>query len=131
MNAGVRSAATKIYFCGSIRAGRQDVDLYGTLCQMLSRHGTVLTPFVADKAITVTGRFGHQKRLDFCYYATFFCIHTSTTDVLPLLTRFMQRSNNPQKFSQKRSTQPVERTKETKVACHLGRRSFITYVISL
>ena len=44
-----------IYFCGSIRAGRQDVDLYGKLIDKLSAYGEVLTPFVGDKAITATG----------------------------------------------------------------------------
>ena len=51
MSAGKRL----IYFCGSMRAGRQDVDLYGTLVEKLSRHGEVLTPFVADKSITDLG----------------------------------------------------------------------------
>merc|ERR1711962_368577 len=45
----------KIYFCGSIRAGRQDVDLYGVLTEMLAKYGQVVTPFVADKTITITG----------------------------------------------------------------------------
>ena len=32
------SASRKlIYFCGSMRAGRQDVDLYGTLVEKLGR----------------------------------------------------------------------------------------------
>ena len=32
------SASRKlIYFCGSMRAGRQDVDLYGTLVEKLQR----------------------------------------------------------------------------------------------
>ena len=44
----------KIYFCGSIRAGRQDVDLYGVLTEMLAKYGQVVTPFVADKTITIT-----------------------------------------------------------------------------
>ena len=35
-------------------AGRQDVDLYGLIVDQLSRYGTVLTPFVADKAISET-----------------------------------------------------------------------------
>ena len=48
-------AGQNIYFCGSIRAGRQDVDLYGTLIEKLSKYGEVLTPFVADKSITVLG----------------------------------------------------------------------------
>ena len=50
-------AGTKrlIYFCGSMRAGRQDVDLYGKLVEKLGKYGEVLTPFVADKSITELG----------------------------------------------------------------------------
>lgn len=44
-----------IYFCGSMRAGRQDVDLYGILVTKLQQYGEVLTPFVADKSITQLG----------------------------------------------------------------------------
>ena len=44
-----------IYFCGSMRAGRQDVDLYQTICDKLGKYGEVLTPFVADKKITHLG----------------------------------------------------------------------------
>ena len=44
-----------IYFCGSIRAGRQDVDLYAILISKLSAFGEVLTPFVGDKSITISG----------------------------------------------------------------------------
>ena len=43
-----------IYFCGSIRAGRQDVDLYSVIIKKLSDFGEVLTPFVGDKSITIT-----------------------------------------------------------------------------
>ena len=38
-----------------MRAGRQDVDLYGTLVEKLGKYGEVLTPFVADKSITHLG----------------------------------------------------------------------------
>ena len=38
-----------------MRAGRQDVDLYSTLVDKLSRYGEVLTPFVPDKSITNLG----------------------------------------------------------------------------
>jgi len=31
------SSRKLIYFCGSMRAGRQDVDLYGTLVEKLQR----------------------------------------------------------------------------------------------
>ena len=44
-----------IYFCGSIRAGRDDVPLYGRLVTKLNEFGRVLTAFVADPAIMVTG----------------------------------------------------------------------------
>jgi len=39
----------KIYFCGSIRAGRQDVDIYADLIQKLAKYGKVLTAFVGSK----------------------------------------------------------------------------------
>ncbi|XP_045133089.1 2'-deoxynucleoside 5'-phosphate N-hydrolase 1-like [Portunus trituberculatus] len=42
----------KIYFCGSIRGGRTDVDLYGRLVDQLGKYGKVLSPFVADKTVT-------------------------------------------------------------------------------
>ena len=45
----------KIYFCGSIRAGRQDVDLYGRIVKMLESYGQILTPFVADPKVTAQG----------------------------------------------------------------------------
>lgn len=45
----------KIYFCGSIRGGRGDVDLYGRIVEMLKKYGTVLTPFVADPKVTDMG----------------------------------------------------------------------------
>jgi len=48
-------AGLRIYFCGSMRAGRQDVDLYGVLVNKLQQYGEVLTPFVADKSITNLG----------------------------------------------------------------------------
>ncbi|XP_023211656.1 5-hydroxymethyl-dUMP N-hydrolase-like [Centruroides vittatus] len=35
-----------IYFCGSIRAGRQDAELYRTIIGKLKSYGTVLTEFV-------------------------------------------------------------------------------------
>ena len=44
-----------IYFCGSIRAGRQDVDLYKRIIDKLEQFGEVVTPFVGDKTITVKG----------------------------------------------------------------------------
>ncbi|CAJ0950399.1 unnamed protein product, partial [Mesorhabditis belari] len=37
---------TKIYFCGSIRAGRQDAEFYRRIIAMLSKHGQVLTEHI-------------------------------------------------------------------------------------
>ncbi len=36
----------ELYFCGSIRGGRDDADLYAELIAELSTHGTVLTEHV-------------------------------------------------------------------------------------
>ena len=49
------SAKRAIFFCGSIRAGRQDVDLYQRIIDRLGEYGRVLTPFVGDKTITIVG----------------------------------------------------------------------------
>lgn len=47
----------KIYFCGSIRGGRQDADLYARLITMLKGYGTVLTEHIGDTNLTVEGRY--------------------------------------------------------------------------
>lgn len=54
----------KIYFCGSIRAGRGDVDLYGRIVEMLKKYGTVLTPFVADPNVTHLGSNEGEAKTD-------------------------------------------------------------------
>jgi len=41
----------KIYFCGSIRAGRQDAELYGRLIEQLKAYGPVLTEHVGAKEL--------------------------------------------------------------------------------
>jgi len=38
-----------IYFCGSIRGGRQDAELYATLIEKLQSYGTVLTEHVGNE----------------------------------------------------------------------------------
>ena len=42
----------KIYFAGSIRAGRDDQELYQRLIQSLQYHGQVLTEHVGDPNLT-------------------------------------------------------------------------------
>ena len=37
-----------VYFAGSIRGGRSDVDLYAQIIDLLERHGEVLTEHVAE-----------------------------------------------------------------------------------
>ncbi|KAG2467456.1 2'-deoxynucleoside 5'-phosphate N-hydrolase 1 isoform X2 [Polypterus senegalus] len=41
-----------IYFCGSIRGGRQDVAVYEKLVKALQKYGKVLTEHVSDRAIS-------------------------------------------------------------------------------
>ncbi|GAB3668954.1 nucleoside 2-deoxyribosyltransferase [Halopiger thermotolerans] len=40
-----------IFFSGSIRGGRDDVDLYADLIEILERHGTVLTEHVGTENV--------------------------------------------------------------------------------
>ena len=48
----------KIYFAGSIRAGRDDQELYHRIIQGLQRHGQVLTEHVGDPSLTRWGDDG-------------------------------------------------------------------------
>ncbi|HDX9649039.1 TPA: nucleoside 2-deoxyribosyltransferase [Bacillus cereus] len=48
----------KIYFAGSIRGGRQDVDRYQELISLLKSYGEVLTEHVGDYSLSVAGQ--HQ-----------------------------------------------------------------------
>ena len=48
----------KIYFAGSIRAGRDDQELYHLIIQGLQRHGQVLTEHVGDPGLTQWGDDG-------------------------------------------------------------------------
>lgn len=45
----------KIYFAGSIRAGRNDVQLYSKIVGILKKYGTVLTEHVGDPNLTESG----------------------------------------------------------------------------
>jgi len=48
----------EIYFAGSIRGGREDVELYAQIVNYLGNHGTVLTEHVTDKGLTSLGEGG-------------------------------------------------------------------------
>ena len=45
----------KIYFAGSIRGGREDVNLYAEIIKHLQKYGEVLTEHVADENLAETG----------------------------------------------------------------------------
>ena len=48
----------KLYFCGSIRGGRDLADLYGQMIGFLKPYGQVLTEHVGDPALTDKGGDG-------------------------------------------------------------------------
>ena len=45
----------KIYFAGSIRGGRDDVDLYLNIIEYLKKYGEVLTEHIGDKNLRIFG----------------------------------------------------------------------------
>ncbi len=53
----------KIYFAGSIRAGRDDQEIYHQLIQGLQAHGPVLTEHVGDPDLTELGDDGPSDRM--------------------------------------------------------------------
>ena len=50
----------KIYFCGSIRGGRSDQDLYHHLITFLKKFGKVLTSHVGDKDLEEEHKFSSR-----------------------------------------------------------------------
>ncbi len=50
-----------IYFCGSIRGGRQDAALYHDMIAFLKQYGTVLTEHVGDLKLTEQGNDGTAR----------------------------------------------------------------------
>lgn len=56
----------KVYFCGSIRGGRDDVELYGKIITELKKYGTVLTEHVSDQKLDATGLTCTRTRTQTC-----------------------------------------------------------------
>lgn len=60
----------RIYFAGSIRAGRDDVPVYEEIIRHLAQHGTVLTEHVGDYRLSIHGQsdltdtFIHDRDVD-------------------------------------------------------------------
>ena len=48
----------KIYFCGSIRGGRELADRYHRMIELLKEYGSVLTEHVGDLSLTEKGNDG-------------------------------------------------------------------------
>ena len=53
----------KIYFAGSIRGGRGDIELYQEIIDLLKNHGEVLTEHVADGHLEITEPDSSQKKI--------------------------------------------------------------------
>lgn len=51
-----------IYFCGSIRGGREKVNDYVKIVNLLKKYGTVLTEHIANKTIDNEGEKGITKK---------------------------------------------------------------------
>ncbi|XP_069811165.1 5-hydroxymethyl-dUMP N-hydrolase [Dendropsophus ebraccatus] len=54
-------AALSVYFCGSIRGGREDQALYQRIIQLLQRYGTVLTEHVGSPEISEAGEDAREE----------------------------------------------------------------------
>jgi|TARA_B100002003_G_C14091951_1_gene525186 nucleoside 2-deoxyribosyltransferase len=52
----------KIYFAGSIRGGRDDVDLYIGIINYLKQYGDVLSEHIGDKNLKILGEDGKTDR---------------------------------------------------------------------
>lgn len=50
------AACRKIYFAGSIRAGRNDAEVYAKIVTFLRKHGSILTEHVGDPNLTEKGK---------------------------------------------------------------------------
>lgn len=71
-----KSSGMKVYFCGSIRGGRDDVTLYRRLVQLLQRYGSVLTEHVSSEQLSDRGQRSHTAARQLmtsccCVYFTF------------------------------------------------------------
>lgn len=49
----------KVYFCGSIRGGRDDVTTYQRIIQKLKSYGSVLTEHVGSDTLSSWGQRSH------------------------------------------------------------------------
>ena len=52
----------KIYFAASIRAGRDDAELYAQIVEVLGKYGEILTKHVGDTSLTPMGEHENTKQ---------------------------------------------------------------------
>lgn len=52
----------KVYFCGSIRGGRDDVTIYQRIIQKLKSYGSVLTEHVGSDTLSSWGQRSHSHK---------------------------------------------------------------------
>jgi len=61
----INNSMNKIYFAGSIRAGRGDAHIYKELVRLLSKYGKVLTEHVGDPGLAESGEVGKTEEFIF------------------------------------------------------------------
>ncbi|XP_069624320.1 5-hydroxymethyl-dUMP N-hydrolase [Ranitomeya imitator] len=54
-------APLSLYFCGSIRGGREDRAIYAEIIRRLQRYGTVLTEHIGSPEISETGEDAQEE----------------------------------------------------------------------
>ena len=77
----------KIYFAASIRGGRNDVDTYFRLIELLRQHGTVLTEHVGDRKVSIFGEDGltdpmiHDRDMEFLCQSNYLVAEVTTASL--------------------------------------------------
>lgn len=70
----------KVYFCGSIRGGRDDVIVYQRIVRKLQSYGSVLTEHVSSEELSSKGQRSHTHTMR---PSSFYC---TTSVCLMLIT---------------------------------------------
>lgn len=65
---GRRVSSMKVYFCGSVRGGRDDVEIYLRIVTKLRSYATVLTEHVSKRELGDTGQTtpGTTQYTEYC-----------------------------------------------------------------
>jgi 2'-deoxynucleoside 5'-phosphate N-hydrolase len=77
----------KIYFAGSIRGGRTDVEMYMQIIEYLKKFGEVLTEHIGDKNLKLLGEdnltdnYIHNRDLDWVFQSDVLVVEVSTASL--------------------------------------------------